>query len=546
MQALIAGLLGARLERMRGGFYLFSIWLICLAILGRSLLDSWHFPWYGNPDQDLVFLRDGIRLWNGNPPGYGDHPGFMQMIVVDISIGCLGLLTKVFPSAASFDPIRLGDADWQGLFLFAKSVNTLLVSLVLTLCSALLVRWLGRSWTLLWAVVCAASMGLTVEIYQLRNEFFSSSFVIAAMLLSVNNLALLAGSCPRQVPLGKSVLLRVGLASWACMFLVVMGLLAKVQVLPVLLAFLVVAPLLGFRLLGSRWLVGFAVAFSALFVCLSILFAGLSAGLPIEKLQGLLVIAAICGPPAIVLSGNFNLKRSEFFGRSIGLLFAVVGCAGIGGSLLTVAKYFGWLSLVFNPLAVRAYAAASNACHGDGLKCFLSNSLKGFAYLFERSIDGYGLVILVSSLVVIAWLACLARGSVGIFVGMNYNVISYELAACALIGVAFSMAFLAGQRWSVDHYLPYQQPYLFAGIFMLARGLSPWAKILRVIAFVIALSVLLIFMRYPDSSRQTYVKQVLEPGSARSAEDGALCATQHQGDEWRNSSIWVFCNGFSR
>jgi hypothetical protein len=546
MKALIAELLGARLERMRGGSYLFSIWLICLAILGRSLLDSWHFPWYGNPDQDLVFLRDGIRLWNGNPPGYGDHPGFMQMIVVDISIGCLGLLAKVFPSAASFDPIRLVDADWQGLFLFAKSVNTLLVSLVLTLCSALLVRWLGRSWTLLWAVVCAASMGLTVEIYQLRNEFFSSFFVIAAMLLSVNNLALLAGSCPRQVPLGKSVLLRVGLASWACMFFVVMGLLAKVQVLPILLVFLIVAPLLGFRLLGSRWLIDFAVAFSALFVCLSIFCAGLSAGLPIERLQGSLVIAAICGPPAIVLSSNINLRRCEFFGRTIGPLFVVVGCAGMGGSLLAVAKGFGWLGLVLNPLAVRTYAAASNACHGAGPKCLLDNSLKGFVYLFERSIDGYGLVILVASLVVIAWLASLARGSVGIFVGMNYNVFSYELAACTLIGVAFSMAFLAGQRWSVDHYLPYQQPYLFAGIFMLARGLSPWAKILRGIAFAIALSVLLIFMRYPDSSRQTYVKQVLEPGSARSAEDGGLCASQHQGNEWRNSSIWVVCNGFSR
>jgi len=410
----------------------------------------------------------------------------------------------------------------------------------------MLVRWLGRGWALLWAVVCAASMGLTVEIYQLRNEFFSSFFVIAAMLLSVNNLALFVGSCPKQVLLGKSVLFRVGMASWACMCLVVMGLLAKVQVLPVLLAFLVVAPLLGFRLLGSRWLVCFAVAFGALFVCLSILFAGLSAGLPIEKLQGLLVIAAICGPSAIVLSSNFNLRRCEFLGKSINLLFVVVGCAGIGGSLLAVAKGFGWLGLVLNPLAVRTYAVASNDCHGAGLKCLFGNSLKGFVYLFERSIDGYGLVILVASLVVIAWLVRLARGSVGIFVGMKYAVFSYELAACTLIGVACFMAFLAGQRWSVDHYLPYQQPYLFAGIFMLARGLSPWAKILKVISFAIALSVLLIFMRYPDSSRQTYVKQVLEPRPIRSTEGDALCASQHQGNEWRNSSIWLFCSGFSR
>ena len=546
MQALMGRLAGPWLGRMRGSVYFVGLWLICLIILGRSLLDSWNFPWYGNPDQDLVFLRDGIRLWNGQPPGYGDHPGFMQMIVVDIAIGCLSLLARAFPSAASFDAIRLADADWQLLFLFAKSVNTLLVSLVLLLCSALLLRWLGRGWTMLWAVICAASMGLTVEIYQLRNEFFSSFFVIAAMLLAVNQLDLWIGSSQGQVPFWKSPLSKAVLASWACMAFVLMGLLAKVQVLPALMLFLVVAPFLGLRLLGSRWLIGFAAAFGTLFVGFSIVALDLSAGLGIELPWVLLVIAAICGPSAIALSGCFDFKRCEILGRSIGLFCAVAGCAGIGGSLLAFAKDVGWLGLVLNPFTARAYLTASNVCHGNELRCQIDNALKGFVYLFERSIDGYALVILVASLVVIAWLVTTARAGVGIFVGMNRAVSSYELAACALIGLAFFMAFLAGQRWTVDHYLPYQQPYLYAGIFMLAQGGSAWAKVLRVISLGMALSVLLIFSRYPGSSRSTYVKESFEPASIRSAEDGSLCGSQHAGSEWRNSSIWVFCKGFSR
>jgi hypothetical protein len=124
--------------------YLVGLWLVCFLLLLRSLWDSWSFPWYGNPDQDLVFLRDGIRLWTGTLPGYGDHPGLMQMVVVFLSAGFLTKLSALFTASWVFDLQQPGDTDWQALFVAAKSINVLLMSTLLALCGALLVRWLGR------------------------------------------------------------------------------------------------------------------------------------------------------------------------------------------------------------------------------------------------------------------------------------------------------------------------------------------------------------------------------------------------------------------
>jgi len=52
-----------------------------MAVFMVHLSASWNQPWVANPDQDLVFLRDGLRLATLQQPGYSDHPGLVQMLI---------------------------------------------------------------------------------------------------------------------------------------------------------------------------------------------------------------------------------------------------------------------------------------------------------------------------------------------------------------------------------------------------------------------------------------------------------------------------------
>jgi hypothetical protein len=121
-----------------------------------------------------------------------------------------------------------------------------------------------------------------------------------------------------------------------------------------------------------------------------------------------------------------------------------------------------------------------------------------------------------------------------------------ELAPGLLLIVALLMAALAGQRWSVDHYLPYQQPYLFAAMVCLLPAAPAWRWPSTAVVLLCSVSLLLFFIRYPATSRQTYVRPW--PGGVASspllAGDAVLCAPQHAGPEWRGSRLWGFCHGF--
>ena len=103
------------------------LWLVCLLPLLFAFLDSWEFPWYGNPDQDLVFLRDGLRLWMGIYPGYGDHPGVVQMIVVRWSIDILSPWLFLDHSRTVVEGAGFVDRDWQLVFVVAKLLNVFFV-----------------------------------------------------------------------------------------------------------------------------------------------------------------------------------------------------------------------------------------------------------------------------------------------------------------------------------------------------------------------------------------------------------------------------------
>jgi hypothetical protein len=537
-----------RSRRMGAGHQLL-LWLVCLLPLLFAVLDSWEFPWFGNPDQDLVFLRDGLRLWEGLYPGYGDHPGLVQMIVVRWSVDILSpwLFLDHSPTASVWAGFT--DRDWQLVFVVAKLLNVFLMSFLLFACSLLWVRWLGRGGAITWALLCSMSLAAIVEVYQLRNEFYSSFFAFVALLLA---LGVLAHSREEIKAIWRSSLIRVlpwVVCSWLCFGFILLSMLAKVQVLPVLLIFLLVFPLVAVGKLGIGWFKRFYCLLLLLELCLLTLVMGYSSGLQVSWLQAATVLLAMLSPAAVVMTCIATRRGIALAQRLFLLLFSAAGVVCLAGYGFGYAAKVGWIQLVLNPLSARSYAVASSDCQTSTAICILGAGFKGIIYLFERSIDGMMLarILLVVVLVVLMLMALVEIYCLNCLEGNEVRDDARALVvsvACALILLAFGMAFMAGQRWAVDHYLPYQQPFLFAGLLLLAQS-SAWGGGFWVgCVLVIALSVLLMYLRYPGSSRLTYVKHSL-PFQSTGAKDGSLCAAQHAGPEWRNSSLWGICKGFA-
>jgi hypothetical protein len=118
--------------------------MVCWLPLLMPLIDAWAFPWYGNPDQDLVFLRDGLRLATGLPPGYADHPDFLQMLLVSACVPLFRAGSVLGVPLLQGSPGALLDADWQRLFVVSKLLNQTLMSALIFANAALLVGLLGR------------------------------------------------------------------------------------------------------------------------------------------------------------------------------------------------------------------------------------------------------------------------------------------------------------------------------------------------------------------------------------------------------------------
>jgi hypothetical protein len=192
---------------------------------------------------------------------------------------------------------------------------------------------------------------------------------------------------------------------------------------------------------------------------------------------------------------------------------------------------------------------AYTACSDGKFLCVWIQGARGFGYLFERSFDSYlfAPLIGVSILLFALWsIARVLRASFGLRHRdpIELRRMALVLSGCSCLFFAMMMAFIAGQRWSVDHYLSYQQPFLLAGLFLLARSSFFLVWFWRLTSFLMILSVLLIYLRYPGSSRSTYVKESFLVGPVPGRGDGSLCARQHAGIEWRASSLWGYCDGF--
>lgn len=518
-----------------------------MLLLARSVIDSWTFPWYGNPDQDLVFLRDGFRLWSGQPPGYGDHPGLMQMLVVALALSLLSLSAHLgFPWV--FDFLVPADADWQLLFVASKLVNALLISLLLVGCTSLLVRWLGRSAASIWGVMCAVSMAIVAETYQLRNEFFSAFLAAASMLIAVNGAAFWhERSHERKVDSARNHLLFIGacVGSFALSF---SSILAKVQVLPVLLAFAIAVFVASFACGSRRFKVLFPQTLLT-FIAAQLLVANrLYGGEELMTWQFVVVVLAVAVPPSLLVAAFLSSAPSFGMARLASGSVSLAACIALASTYLHFSQRAEWLGLLGSPASVRSYAANADGCLREGWSCYGAGGVKGIAYLFERSVDSYLLAPIIAIVVCFGVCFCLVRLSWRQAQAMDATKRSGEwvpLGGCLCIAIALGMAVLAGQRWAVDHYLPYQQPFLFAGLLLLARRSAPIWRMWRVLVVMIAISLVLIFLRYPEGSRETYMKENITVAPEVQRGDGLLCAAQHAGPEWQSSSLWRLCQGFS-
>jgi hypothetical protein len=529
-------------------FFLGLLGFVCVFPLIRSFADSLPFPWYGNPDQDLVFLRDGLRLWNFRQPLYGDHPGLIQMLIVWLALVCLKV-AAAFGFVNEIEPNALVDSDWQRLFVAAKIVNTVAMSVLLFASSLMLVRWLGRGSAVLWALCCATSMALVSEVYQLRNEFYSVFIALVSILVSINGFVLFRSRLRRFVGMPSLFVGFISVTALVCLGLGFLALLAKVQVLPLLLFFSAVVVFFACFLSEFQFLIAYLFCLS--WICCSVLIAG--AFLPeffgLSLVQAVVVALGVAGPPALLMSSVVSLSKRGFGLAGAWVVINSVAFVGLSAFFLFVAVSFDWLVLLLNPLVARVHAVAYGACVDGDLWCVGRQGMRGFYYLFERSIDSYSLAPIFGIAILLLALLSVARALRLSFVLGPRDPVRLRLipvlCGCSCLLFAIVMAFIAGQRWSVDHYLSYQQPFLLAGLFLMARSSLSLAWFWRSTSCLVVVSLLLIFMRYPGASESTYVKESLLVDPVLGRGDGSLCARQHSGVEWKYSSLWKLCDGFT-
>jgi hypothetical protein len=520
----------------RNHVFMAVVILVILLPICRAIVDGWVFPWYGHPDQDLVFLADGYRLATGRPPIYADHPGAVVALICAFALYIynFSLTASGFPSLTT--TATPSDAQWQGIFVVAKLINATAVVALIFICALLLLRWLNRLHVVLWSLLVSASLATQVELYQLRNEFFSAFLAYVAFLLTVN---WLAGSCCSTTlrrPLYVFTEPYCFEKSWqraAVVFLCLwFSVLAKIQSYPLIIIF-ALGVFAWISLQKSRsQLIAKAIQMSL--ACALVIggFSGVLSGRSIDLPQAIIASFFVLFPPLLCLisDGQGELiafaKNKTYFLLAAPIFLVVVATSSFLSKGL-------WLSVPLQPLSMANYVEGGANCLD--LPCRLRLGTHGIFYLFERSFDGS----------IIVWFALLFVGLLVFFLIERSSMDRAALVPLLLVTTAFAMAFLAGQRYAVDQYLNYQQPLFFLGLLRVAEGgAGSWrSRLSKILLLVSIVSILLIFNRYSRFSRMTYVLPVDAMSNARKIEYHSLyCSRQHQGDMWKKSRIGSYCN----
>jgi len=521
------------IEFKRDCVVFFTTSIVSIAIFACHIYQNWHYPWFGNPDQDLVFLRDGLRIARHQIPGYSDHPGLFQMLVGALSHLISGTTTKTY----------LSDQNWQAVFQVQKIINALVMAALIGSASALLARRTrNRSLATLVGITCALSIGTTTLLYQLRNEFYSAYLFFAAALIAIG----IAESRITKDDETSSIDQISIVPIFSYSLLVMLSLLAKVQALPllILLSLGLTVWLYGISVLGLKKLIHSVVKAVMLTMLLAAIFklTSIDVGGSIAGYSTILIltiiplhIATTAGPGKLSLYANGD--------KEIALLYGVTSLV-----YAKIIQINSWQHISWNPYSASKYT--QQGLPKNGLEWYLSRGSEAYKLLFERSFDGQLLAHLLAILLPLAFAGCLVKiiTSHASLPGAKRRCKLTYLSAIYLYVCAAAMSVIASLRWPVDHYLPYQQPLLFMAVFLVAFiSRSPLA--FKVVAIYMTVSVILLNISYSKYAYLTYVK-ISTPASLngpilipqKAINNRSLCASQHAGPEWRGSIIESLCN----
>jgi hypothetical protein len=251
-----------------------------------------------------------------------------------------------------------------------------------------------------------------------------------------------------------------------------------------------------------------------------------------------LVIASTALGPAFIFILNQNSPTLRASSAFVALLVSILLV------LVSLAVLPGWLDLLLKPSTAFQYVGNPSSC--SSLLCRAGLGLEGIRVLFERSIDSYMLALLGAflSLVLLACTVIQARYS---FVRGACSGRSWSLLAAAVwcYFIAIFMAMLGAQRYAVDDYLNYQQPFIILSMaicVLITRGRLRFCW--QIFIFTVLLSLMLIFGRYSSVSLRTFVTNagpVKEGELMRGSARDSLCADQHKGSVWDGSSLAPYC-----
>jgi len=507
------------------------VWLTTIAIFGYHLNENLAYPWFGNPDQDLVFLRDGLRLSQLKAPLYSDHPGLAQMT--------LGALAHLFYDKGG---IALGDKDWQNIYNAHKIINAFAMATILACCCEALGKLIDKLNATVVGLCCALSMGSTSLVYQLRNEFFSAYlFFLGSLIICL----LIKERCGQAKNLDIQKPIRV-LAPAACAMLYLMALLAKIQVIPLMALFCLGLGLWGISASGYQAKpVLNALKTSTLFsaFCTGPLFlSGVKAG---SLTQAWMIILLTLFPIQLACTGfetqekirQANVRRS---------LLAYVTCLT---TYTVIVRAFHWETVSWNPWGINKYTFPVTGEAATSTLSLWQRATDGYLLLFERTFDGQLIAISLSIIlpVLIAIKAAYAFAKQKDSEKKKINFVESEIVGCYLFICASVMACVASLRWPVDHYLSYQQPILYLVIALMIKPQKP--IFFRSLSLYALASATIISIKYPTYSYSTYVKisePVIHTKSAASDQSPSynpgLCAPQHAGHEWKGSVVGKACS----
>jgi len=510
-------------------------WIVAMVILGYHLSMSWDFPWLSNPDQDLVFLRDGLRLFNLSKPGYSDHPGLIQMLIGAASQFLFKITTSGQHTSTDGEIGQqlLTDVNWQTVFQIHKVLNGVAMATLIAISSSLVAKLFGKPIGLTWGAMTAFSMGTTVLSYQLRNEFYSAYFFyIAGLLLWLKvKKSYLHGSADSN----KSISFCTFLITSSLLYL---SMLAKVQVFPLIAGLNIGVVAAAVSRTGCDRKAWLGTAAKTVGLCLAIALAiqhhSLSA-VTIATTSSVLLFMLI----PLIASCQLTTKKDKLTKRETIKVLSAFALPTAAYAL--IVDRLNWQTISWDPYAMSRYRIDQNGT--CTIRCYAERIVDGISGLFERSFDG----------LIIAQILSIAIPMMLLIAHVNANsrkqsqpLQNGAIWPVSLCGAAIAMSMVASMRWPVDHYLPYQQPLLYLSLLIAAKDLWPktfW-KVLTTYALI---SLTLINLRYPPLAKKTFIKYTSEYLEERIyshrliSDTEPICWPQHAGAEWDHSILGRAC-----